>query len=114
MADLDLRKAIGGRIRQARLQAGLSQGQVAKMLGLHRPSVSEMEAGNRRVAADELGRLAEMFDVSVAFLTGDAAETVASDDPRIQMAARELQKLGPEALDRLLTLIATLKNDKEA
>ena len=38
---------------------GLSQGQVAKMLGLQRPSVTEIEAGNRAVAAEELARLAE-------------------------------------------------------
>ena len=36
---------IGGRLRMAREMAGLSQSQVAKMLSLHRPSISEMEAG---------------------------------------------------------------------
>jgi hypothetical protein len=29
----------------------------SRMLGLHRPSVSEIEAGNRRVSADELAKL---------------------------------------------------------
>jgi DNA-binding XRE family transcriptional regulator len=50
------RALIARRLKEARKLAGLSQGQVAKMLGLHRPSVSEMEAGNRRVSADELRR----------------------------------------------------------
>ena len=48
------RQIIASRVREARRLAGLSQGQVAKMLGLQRPSVSEIEAGNRAVAAEEL------------------------------------------------------------
>ena len=39
------RVQIAERLKEARKLAGLSQGHVAKMLGLHRPSVSEMEAG---------------------------------------------------------------------
>ena len=41
------RAVIAQRIREARKSAGLSQGQVAKLMGLqHRPIVSEMEAGS--------------------------------------------------------------------
>ena len=55
MTELDSAKRaqIAGRLKEARKLAGLSQGHVAKMLGLHRPSVSEMEAGNRRISADD-------------------------------------------------------------
>lgn len=105
------RKAlIAERIREARKQAGLSQGQVAKLMGLHRPSVSEIEAGNRRVSADELAKLSELFDVSVAWLVGDAPETVETDDPRVQLAARELKKLKPADLDRLMRLLASMRD----
>ena len=38
------RQIIASRIREARHLAGLSQGQVAKMLGLQRPSVTEIGA----------------------------------------------------------------------
>ena len=55
----DKRQIIASRIRAARRLARLSQGPVAKMLGLQRPSVTEIEAGNRAVAAEELARLAE-------------------------------------------------------
>ena len=50
------RALIAARVKEARKLAGLSQGHVAKILGLHRPSISEIEAGNRRVSADELAR----------------------------------------------------------
>jgi transcriptional regulator with XRE-family HTH domain len=111
--DAERRAVIAERIRVARKQAGLSQGQVAKLMSLHRPSVSEIEAGNRRVSADELKKLAELLDVSVAWLVGDAPETVESDDPRVQLAARELKKLKPKDLDRLLRLLASMRGEDE-
>ena len=107
--DTRRRAAMAVRVKEARKLAGLSQGQVAKMLGLHRPSVSEIETGNRRVSADELTRMAGIFDVSVSWLLGEAPETLQSDDPRLELAARELGKLKPDDLDRLLKLLAAMR-----
>jgi transcriptional regulator with XRE-family HTH domain len=81
------------------------------MLGLHRPSVSEIEAGNRRVSADELARLAGIYDVNVAWLLGEAPDTLDAQDPRLELAARELTKLKPDDLDRLLKLLAAMRSD---
>ena len=109
--DSDKRSQIAERLKEARKLAGLSQGHVAKMLGLQRPSVTEMEAGNRRVSADELARLAEIYDVSVAWLLGKAPETMDAQDPRLELAARELSKLKPDDLERLLNLLAAMRSD---
>jgi transcriptional regulator with XRE-family HTH domain len=107
--DARRRAAMAVRIKEARKLAGLSQGQVAQMLGLHRPAVSEMEAGNRRVSTDELLRLAGIFDVSVSWLLGEAPDTLQPDDPRLELAARELGKLKSDDLDRLLKLLAAMR-----
>ena len=108
------RTQIAERLREARKLAGLSQGHVAKMLGLHRPSVSEMEAGNRRVSADEAARLAEIYDVNVAWLLGEAPETLEAHNPRLELAARELSKLKPDDLEHLLRLLAAMRSDSTA
>lgn len=105
------RQLIAQRIREARQLAGLSQGQVAKLMGMHRPTVSEIEAGNRRVTADEITRFAEIFDVSTAYLLGEAPDRLAMDDPKLQLAARELAKLSPDALDGLLRALAAVRTD---
>jgi len=105
------RSVIAERLKEARKIAGLSQGQVAKMLGLHRPSITEMESGNRRVSADELARLADIYDVSTAWLLGEAPDTINAKDPRVELAARELTKLKPDDLDRLLKLLAAMRSD---
>jgi transcriptional regulator with XRE-family HTH domain len=66
----DAEVGIGARLRLARTQAGLSQIQVAKLMGMHRPTVSEIEAGRRRVQLDEVAKFAELFHVAVPWLLG--------------------------------------------
>ena len=105
------RTVIAERLKEARKLAGVSQGHVAKILGLHRPSISEIEAGNRRVSADELARLAKIYDVGVAWLLGEAPDTLDAQDPRLELAARELTKLKPDDLSRLLKLLAAMRSD---
>ncbi|MDP3539114.1 MAG: helix-turn-helix transcriptional regulator [Azonexus sp.] len=104
------RALVASRLREARKMAGLSQGQVAKMLELHRPTISEIEAGNRRVSVDELSKFAELYDVTASWLLAETAEQLTTDDPRLQLAARELSKLKPDDLDRLLRLLASMRN----
>lgn len=103
---------IGSRLRTAREMAGLSQGQVARLLELHRPSVSETEAGRRGVPAEELGRYAEIYGVTSAWLLGEVPDALPAEDPRVLMAARELGKLQTEDLDRVLQLLAALRSSE--
>lgn len=114
MGQTEKKAVIAARIREARQAAGLTQGQVAKILGLHRPSVSEMEAGNRSVTAEELSKLAETFDVSLAWLAGEGADRVDTWDNKLQLAARELRKLKPEDLDRLLKIVASMRTERDS
>ena len=108
-ADAD-RLAIATRLRLARNQAGLSQGQVGSQLGLQRPSVSEIEAGRRRVTAEELARMAGLYGVSMDWLAnGETGE----EDPQIELAARELTKLRKEDLAAILRLLKTLRRRGE-
>jgi transcriptional regulator with XRE-family HTH domain len=112
--DAPQRNRIAERIREARKLAGLSQGQVAKLMDLHRPTISEIEAGNRHVRSEELSLFAELFDVSVSWLLGKGVDTLDENDPKVQLAARELRKLAPKDLDRLLTLLAVMREGHAA
>lgn len=103
------RAIIASRLREARKMAGLSQAQVAKILSLHRPSITELESGNRKVSAEEISKLAELYDVSEAWLLGKTTDRLDVQDDRIQLAARELQKLKPDDLDRLLAILASMR-----
>lgn len=103
------RQAIASRLRLARETAGLTQGQVAKALGLHRPSVSEIEAARRKVSAEELSRLAELYGVNVPWVVGEDEDLANPVMDRVTLAARELTKLREEDLDRLLRVIRSLR-----
>lgn len=98
---------IASRLRLGREMAGLTQGQAAKRLGLHRPTISELEAGRRRLAADELLKFSELYDVSTAWLLGEDQDDEVND--RVRLAARQLQKLKDEDLNKLMTLLHSLK-----
>lgn len=82
------------------------------MLHMHRPTISEIEAGRRRVAAEELAQFARIYEVSVAWLTGSEADNDVVDD-RVRLAARELAKLQPSDLDKVLRLLSTLRRSKD-
>ena len=102
------RVRIGERLRAAREAAGLTQGQIAKKLGIHRPSISEVEAGRRRVSAEELAQMANAYGVQVGWITGEENENQPEND-KIVLAARQLSKLKQQDLDRLMKLIRMLR-----
>jgi transcriptional regulator with XRE-family HTH domain len=114
MDDTERRRILAGRLREARRLSGLTQGQAGKHMEMHRPTISEIEAGNRKVSAEELSRFATLYDVSIAYLTGDVPDSMSLDDPRLQLAARELQKLPAESLEKLLQALAAFRADDKA
>jgi transcriptional regulator with XRE-family HTH domain len=107
------REQIAARLRTAREAAGLSQGQVAKLLDYHRPTITEIEAGRRKVSGEELARLAKLYEVSVEWLTSSSSESNAAED-RIMLAARELSKMKDEDLDRLMSLLQMIRKGKKS
>lgn len=94
------------RLRAARLQAGLSQGQTARLIDFQRPTISEIEAGRRKVSSDELVLFAKLYDVSVSWLVSEDTDC---ENPVVELAARELSKLKAEDLDRILKLLRSLR-----
>ncbi len=93
------------RLRVARENAGLSQGQVAKLMDYHRPTISEIEAGRRKVTTEELSEFARHYGVAANWLLHDSDDR----DPVVELAARELSKLKKEDLDRFLKILRSMK-----
>jgi len=107
-----VKNTIATRLREARRLSGLSQGQAAKRMEMHRPTVSEIEAGNSRVSSEELARFAKLYKVSTSWLLGEGAEKLDLHDAKIELAARELQKMKPQDLERLLQLLASMRGEE--
>jgi transcriptional regulator with XRE-family HTH domain len=108
-ADNKKKQVIASRLTAARNQAGLSQGQVAKILNLHRPTVSEIEAGRRNVTAEELIKFAEIYGVNIEWFMPTDNKLSDPNRDRVELAARELGKLGKKDLERILDLLSALQ-----
>ena len=56
---------IGRKTAELRMRAGISQQRLAEMLGVSRPTITQIEQGKRKVSVDELVKLSEIFNLSV-------------------------------------------------
>lgn len=104
-----LQLAIASRLATARKNAGLSQGQAASQLKMHRPTISEIEAGRRKVSAEELSRFSELYGVDIGWLGCSDSAVVDANRDRITLAARELSKLNEEDLNKVIELLSALR-----
>jgi transcriptional regulator with XRE-family HTH domain len=102
--DKDL-PGIGNRLRKAREEAGLSQAQVAKLLGVHRPTVTEIESETRKVSAGELRQFSKLYHVSLDWLAEDNFKA----NDKVKLAARKLTGLKEADLDTVMRIIDSFR-----
>jgi Zn-dependent peptidase ImmA (M78 family)/DNA-binding XRE family transcriptional regulator len=107
---------LGRRIRSARAACRLTQEQVAQDLGVSRPTVAQIEAGNRAVSSLDLDRLAHLFGRDIREFVAesfDEADSLAAlfraqpeivAEPAVARALRDCVALGREitSLERLI------------
>lgn len=65
---LNRRRAVGTRIRDARLHANLTQEKLAELAGLDRQAINRIEQGHSSPRLDNLIRIADALDVPLASL----------------------------------------------
>jgi DNA-binding XRE family transcriptional regulator len=65
-------QAVGARIAALRSDCGLTQEDLAKAVGLSRPSISNLEAGRQRTPIHVLVEIASLFGMSLADLVVDS------------------------------------------
>ena len=102
------REKIASRLKEARVYSGLSQEQAAKIMGLQRPAISEIEAGKRKVSAEELIQFATLYKVDTSWLLNQENESDTFMSEQFKYAARELSKMKKEDVDNLLRLLKIL------
>jgi DNA-binding XRE family transcriptional regulator len=102
------REKIAGRLKEARVLSGLSQAQAADKLGLQRPAISEIEAGKRKVTAEEIIQFADLYKVDTSWLLVRDAGNENIMSGQFKFAARELEKLSQEDIKKLLDVLRIL------
>lgn len=86
--------SLGRRLRDARLTAGISQGDLARAVGVHPTYVSHVERDTRVLRGDALARAAGTLGVTVEFLLdGDRAPAYLAVESAL-VQARQLSRAG--------------------
>jgi len=72
---------VGQRLREARLLAGLSQGQLGAHIGVTFQAVQKYESGENRLSASRLLAVAAFLRQPISFFFGDLPESARQDEP---------------------------------
>lgn len=98
-------RVVGGRLREARLSMGLTQADVAKALGLSRPTLAAVEKGTRKITGLELRRLARLYQRDVAWLLGEEQPDAAAGSA-LHRATAKLSEADKEQVLRFAEFLA--------
>ncbi len=113
-------KSLGNRIKQLRQNVGLSQEQFSDLLKINRVAVSQIESGARKITAEEIIKIAEVFNIStdtllyakkdVEIVLEEAKEkTPKKEEIRINVPQKNLKKF-KEVLLYILNKIGSKPN----
>ena len=92
---------LGTRLKKAREYLGLTQEDVAKLMGVSRVIITNIEAGIRKVSAEELSRFAKIYGWTMEeLLEGNRGENI-----EMPMFARTFNELSKEDQDEIINLI---------
>lgn len=98
------------RLKELRKDAGLTQKQFAKEIGAAQNTVSQWEAGTRRLDDETIKRIASFFGVSVDYLLGLSESKKVSLADNVSEAKREMIALIDQLSDEQVTKLLQIAN----
>lgn len=104
---------IGTKIRFSRIEAGLSQGELAKRAGISRSAVFRYEAGERTPNLDTVRAIAEALNVSEAELLFERTEADLRNQ-REEKEAEYLELFRDPTWMRIVSIFRKLDQDEQA
>lgn len=114
-----MQNVIGARIKHLRVQAGLTQRELAEKMHIGKSTLSQYELGDRSPGIDMQQKFAKFFDVSLDFLVGltddrtpkpeRASADPPSPDPAFLEAMECLEGMSGEALASALRCLQAIK-----
>lgn len=96
------KQELAKRIKKFREDLELSQEQLAGKLGLPRPSISQIESGQREISSIELAKLAQIFEISTDDILSPELEKKKVKDAKITFA---MPKFNREKFKQVLLYI---------
>jgi len=94
--------SFGTRLLQARKNKGLSQDDLAKMLGTKGPAIGRYERDEMKPSIDAASKMAQILDVSLDWLTG---HTDLELDNKMIQRIQEVTKMNPKDKEHVFALL---------
>jgi len=115
-----IERYVGARIRQRRIMLGLTQQQLAQMVGITYQQAHKYERGINRVSADRLYELAKVLEVDVGYFFDEFEANQVDDSSDRQRLALDLarnfaridDRRQQEALAQLTRVLAERRGKK--
>jgi transcriptional regulator with XRE-family HTH domain len=100
------KQEIGERVRALRLERGLPQVELARLLGVHQTNISAMERGTRALTIHQILKLSRVLKVSTdEILTGTKTRTNGQVDRRFLRRLQKIDRLSKRDKQSLLGTI---------
>ena len=110
------------RLKEARLNAGLSQKEVSKIIKISAPTISQWEAGIIHPLQSNLIKLADLYGVSTDYLLGKedkkkepSGQQAERLNPKAQALIERIESLSPrevQTLEKLIDFVIGLRDQK--
>lgn len=105
----------GLKLTELRKQRGLTQSDIAKVLGIARTTYSSYEQGRRSPDIDIQNKIADYFNVSLDYLHGrEGAEEHVLSDKQLRVASHVDDDLSEEQIEEIVHYIDFIKQRKHA
>lgn len=102
---------VGQKIRERRWLMGMTQQQIADMVGIKFQQIQKYETGANRVSASRLWDISEALDVPVAFFFEGLSTAAEAQTPAENKIPHDVMK-DKEAIDLVRTYYAIPLNDR--
>lgn len=102
------RKEIGGRLRALRLERGISQVELARLIGTHQTAISQVEVGRRGVSVQQIVKLSRALKVTPDRILGEnhhGHQVKRLRDGRMMRRVARIETLPPAKQRALLQMV---------
>jgi transcriptional regulator with XRE-family HTH domain len=103
--NLQLRQRVAARLRQARLNKGLSQEQLAEAMKISAESVSRYERGQLALSLELLSRASRVLDVPIEQLVGKGPVGLSAEETELVEGWRRLSAQGQRVVLEVVALV---------
>lgn len=107
---------IGKNIKKIRETKGLTQQTIADLISMHRSNYSRVEAGDRDVSIEAVGKIAKFFNMSIDDLVnfeGEIPNEVTFEDKNTIEQMQLIQQLDEEDKTTVFKIVETMLTKKK-